>query len=164
MTDDTLLIPLYRRDGSVAAHATIDAADAEQARHRWHLSAQGYAARRATRDGRRLIVVLHRELLGLAYGDPRQGDHIDLDRLNYRRSNLRIVTPAQNAQNRRAGGGSSRHRGVCFHKASGKWFAYGQVNRRRVSLGLHTSEDDAAAAARAWRAANMTHANEGARV
>lgn len=156
----TVSITLRRQNGDIAGYAIVDDEDAGQALHRWHLTAQGYAGRRVTRDGRRQILVLHRELLGLKLGDPREGDHEDGDRLNYRRSNLRIVTPAQNSQNRRPVGGSSRHRGVCFHKASGRWMAYGQVKRRREYLGLFATEDEAGDAAREWRAANMTHTNE----
>lgn len=153
-------ITLRRANGDIAGVALVDAADADQVAHRWHLTAQGYAGRRVTRDGRRTIVLLHRELLGLTHGDPRQGDHIDGNRLDCRRTNLRIATPAQNSQNRAPVGGSSRHRGVCFHKQSGRWMAYGQVERRREYLGLHATEDDAAAAASAWRTARMTHTNE----
>lgn len=155
-----LLIPMRRQDGRLAAEALIDIVDAEQATHRWHLTAQGYAARRVNRNGRSQIVLLHRELLGLYRGDRRQGDHIDGKRLDCRRSNLRIVTSAQNGQNRRPVGGSSKYRGVCFSKQPGRWLAYGQINRKRVYLGLHDTEERAAAAARAWRERHMSHTNE----
>jgi hypothetical protein len=155
-----ICIPLRRQSGEIAAYALIDHEDAEQATHRWHLSKQGYAARRVIRNGHRQIALLHREILGLMYGDRRQGDHISGDRLDYRRLNLRIVTKAQNAQNKKLYGGSSRHRGVAWNGQASKWMTYADLNGKRTYLGLYESEDEAAAIVRAWRLANMTHTNE----
>jgi hypothetical protein len=45
-------------------------------------------------------VKLHREIMGLSRGDPRQVDHINGDCLDNCRQNLRIVTAEQNHQNR----------------------------------------------------------------
>jgi hypothetical protein len=98
-------------------------------------------------------------ILGLAPGDPREGDHINGNRLDCRRENLRIVTPAQNRHNRAAKArGASQHRGV--DRFRGKWRARGSLNGRCVFLGLFVEEEDAAAAASAWRLANMSHTNE----
>lgn len=44
---------------------------------------------------------MHRYILGLKFGDKRQGDHINHDTLDNRRENLRIVTNRQNSNNRR---------------------------------------------------------------
>lgn len=153
---DRLAIPLFSRRGDVVAHALISEVDIGQARYRWHRSKQGYAARRSARG----IVLLHRELLGLEPGDPRQGDHVDGNRLDYRRRNLRVVTRGQNGQNVEQRG-ASRFRGVCWHKGAGKWMAYAEGNgRSRKHLGLYEREEDAAHAASEWRAANLTHSVE----
>jgi hypothetical protein len=102
--------PALQSDGSYAipltqgAIAYIDAADLPLVEHvNWCLQTnkhlpnpQRYAF--ATRDGKSLF--LHRVILGLAHGDPREGDHVDQDRMNCRRSNLRIVSRRQNAWNR----------------------------------------------------------------
>lgn len=77
--------------GSVAIE--IDDADAEEiARYSWHLDRNGYAC--STRFKK-----LHRWLVGAEAGQI--VDHIDGNLLNCRRSNLRIVTRAQNNQNKR---------------------------------------------------------------
>jgi hypothetical protein len=89
---------------------------------------------------------MHRLILGLQCGDKRQGDHINGDTLDNRRSNLRIVTTSRgNNQNRdlhRAG----RLPGCCFHKASRKWVARILQFGKRQSLGYYDTEIQANAA------------------
>ncbi len=63
-------------------------------------------------------------------------DHIDHDGLNNRRSNLRLVTWASNAQNRQRNAGRELPKGVCFHKDSGKFEAYIRHGGRKIHLGL----------------------------
>lgn len=88
---------------------------------------------------------MHRVLLGVS--DPRiQVDHINLDTLDNRRSNLRIVTNQQNAFNQAPRRGTSRFKGVCWHKSVGKWNAQIGHNGRVRSLGVFESEIDAARA------------------
>lgn len=147
--DCTAQIPLRARDGRIRAFAIIDAADADWVNQwKWYLSDTGYVKRRTPRrDGRQRNVPLHRELLGLVSGDGKVVDHIDHNRLNCRRSNLRVVTSAQNNQNKLSKRGSaSQYRGVTWHKAAGKWMAQVMVGRRYTYLGLFTEEAEAARA------------------
>lgn len=61
-----------------------------------------YAVRKSpmVNGGKRQQILLHRFLLGLEYGDPRQGDHVDnAATLDNRRSNIRIATHAENTWN-----------------------------------------------------------------
>ena len=48
--------------------------------------------------------------------------------------------------NRRKQTGTSRFKGVCWHKKAGKWQAKIQHNFVRIRLGLFSSEEDAARA------------------
>lgn len=63
----------------------------------WGLDHSGYA--KATVGGR--TVHLHRLLMGLQFGDKRQVDHINSNRADNRRSNLRICTARENRRNTR---------------------------------------------------------------
>ena len=147
-------IPLRARDRkTVRAYVIIDAADAAWVNQwRWCLIGQ-YAGRRATIDGRSRYFLLHRELLGLTFGDSMEGDHIDRDKLNCRRSNLRSVTKRGNRQNVASRkGASSQYRGVSWDKAAGKWVAGIGIDGKRKYLGYFDDEDEAAEVARAARA------------
>lgn len=151
----TARVPLRAIDGSVKAHAIIDAVDADRInRWRWQL-VEGYAARTASQP-RKHRVRMHRDLLGLIHGDGLEGDHVNHDTLDNRRINLRIVTHAGNGQNKSGHrNGTSRYRGVWWHKASGKWVAQVKVMGKNISLGHFTSEEEAAAAALAGRRTHL---------
>lgn len=111
--------------------------------YRWRLHSQGYAY--AVRDGQ--AVMMHRLLLGLGPGDKMVADHINHDRLDNRRSNLRVATYQENARYRsRPGGRTSRYRGVHFYSRYGKWTAQVKVNGRLKHLGYFATEQEAAMA------------------
>ena len=82
--------------------ALVDDADYEVlSKHSWYASGvRFYAARRRKDNERnpRKLVYMHRELLGVE-SSSLHVDHINGNRLDNRRSNLRIVTVAENAQN-----------------------------------------------------------------
>lgn len=156
---DFCLVPLTgRRDGQrvIVGHAKASPEDFDElSSYRWHLSPKGYACRGLARPGGRTTTVrMSRQILGLKIGDPRQADHINRDRLDNRRTNLRIVTHQQNHQNRPSDRGSaSPFRGVT---RDGEWWrASVFLNGRRVNLGRFADEQEAAQAAAAFRAEHM---------
>lgn len=106
--------------------------------------------------GTRERLSMHRFVLGLKQGDA-PGlfvDHINGDRLDNRRENLRLVTPSGNSQNRIAPtAGVSRFRGVSRNETS--FLARGQVDRRAVHIGSFPTELEAAIAAQTWRDEHM---------
>lgn len=111
--------------------ALVDDADYERiARHRWHRSAFGYAVRFVTEDGKPRVVWMHREVMHAPRG--LEVDHINRDRLDNRRSNLRLATHAENSRNTRSKRGVGEVPGVGFHKASGTWRAYIRVNGKQI--------------------------------
>jgi hypothetical protein len=167
MQPQPIPIPLRNRRGESVAHALIDVADAELAGFRWYLdrgnvsrSGKPYARRRdPDRPG---SIYLHRMVLGLSADDPRKGDHINGDTLDCRRSNLRIVTTAQNAQNQGSRRGSSTYRGVTWDKARQKWMATGFLDGRHKTIGRFDTEEEAASASAAWRAEHMPFSSDAA--
>jgi len=126
---------------------------------RWQLNRGGYAWRHARQDGKNINIFVHRVVMGLEYGDSREVDHIDGNKLDNRRSNLRIVSSRQQSQNL-AAHGRSKYRGVSFHRHSGLWRAEVRVKGVRYSAGYYENEADAGKAAAKLRASVMTHANE----
>ena len=76
-------------------------------------------------------------------------DHINGDKLDNRRSNLRICTQKENTRNRKSHKGSiSEYKGVTFIKElkKRKWFAYIHLDGKRKNIGTFKTEEEAARA------------------
>jgi hypothetical protein len=150
-------IPLRNRKGEIVAYAVVDDGDAALVEYDWHLSSHGYPSRgERTANGKLLIVRMHREVMGLRPGDGLKVDHKDRNKLDNRRSNLRIASAAANAQNTSGWRSStSPYRGVCWVPSRGKWLAQAMVDYKQNFLGYFDSEEKAAEAARAFRSQRM---------
>ena len=138
---DVAYVPLTK--GYVAI---IDAEDVRKV-HAWDWSARVkghtvYAQRVFRRDGKSKMVLLHHQLMGIPDGG--HIDHINHNGLDNRRSNLRFATESQNQQNRRV---SSRSRlglkGVYFDAKRGKYVAAIQKDKRKQTLGLFETAEEA---------------------
>lgn len=112
---------------------------------RLSLGSHGYAQ---MFDGGK-VTLLHRFIMECTPGDGRIVDHIDRDRLNNLRSNLRFVTASESTQNRRI---DNPFRGAHKHKRGSRWYATVQHERRVLRLGNFNTREEAAAAAAAYRA------------
>ena len=94
-----LLARKYRSSDLVTLFVDADL-HRELSRYFWQLSKHGYAFRRvyagkrANGTSRQRDLYLHRHILGLTKGDGKIGDHVNRDRLDNRRENLRVVTRA----------------------------------------------------------------------
>lgn len=160
-------IPLRNRGGETVAHALVDDEDYVWAsKFRWSMRVGRYAARRGPRQeglaegltaGRQFY--LHREILGLAPGDGLEGDHKNRDTLDNRRSNLHIVTRAEQMQNIPAKG-VSRYRGVAWYAPGKKWRVQVVIDGRIQSGGYFFDEIEAAAVAAAYREAFQPNSEE----
>lgn len=152
-------IPLLARDGTIRAHASVDAESAawlSQWVWRLNQSRPGYvrAARYELRDGRHTVFYMHREVLGLGPGHSPEVDHINHDALDNRRVNLRAIAHAANMQNRAKGySATSEERGI-RHK-NGRWIASAKLDGHNHHVGTFDSEEDAARGVGLWRAAHM---------
>lgn len=115
----------------------------------WHWSwspSKGYACRSVLKkNGGSTTLYLHRILVAAPPGA--MVDHINRDRLDCRRSNLRFVTWAQNSMNsslRRDN--HAGFKGVIFRRDSGKWRARIYLGGRHRHLGTYATAAEAAAA------------------
>lgn len=161
MPAGTIRVPLYARDGTVRAYTLIDAADEPLlGTAPWHVTARGYAARwMGRKNGQGTFVRLHRLITGAPVGV--EVDHINRDTLDNRRSNLRLVSHAENVQNRpRHRGGTSRYRGVYWDDERQTWRAEVRVDGRKIRVGRFADEAAAGDAARTARARLMPFATD----
>lgn len=159
-------MPVYGKDGDLRAITMLDTDDyyGWMSEKRWYLGRDGYLYRNLSHktEGKG-HVALHREVLGLSKGDGVEGDHINRDRFDNRRMNLRATNSSGNKQN--AGLRSdnlSGYRGVKYHKAckSRPWQARCWVGGRERSFGYYTTPEEAAEAARAARERHMPYATD----
>ncbi|MAH47452.1 hypothetical protein CMI37_16630, partial [Candidatus Pacearchaeota archaeon] len=116
------------------------------------LDSGGYARRWG--GGR--IVYLARELTDCP--EDLEVDHVNGDRLDNRRANLRIVTRAQQMQNKKPWG-KSGHRNV-YETKHGTWQVVCKKDGKSYSGGRHKDLASAIEAAKALREKLFTHANE----
>jgi hypothetical protein len=127
--------------------AIIDAADVPLVRGwNWHASVAGklvYAARSATIEGKRRMILMHR-VIANAPSD-RDVDHRRGIGLDNRKRNLRIATPSQNLGNSRGSSTSMLGvKGVHFH--AGKYEAAIEKDGARYYLGRFETLGEASAA------------------
>jgi len=88
------------------------------------------------------VITMHRFLMNAPSG--MFVDHKDMDGLNNKRDNLRISTRSQNAYNQGVlARNTSGFKGVCWHKASGKWMARITSNGNHKYLGLFDAAEKA---------------------
>lgn len=89
-------------------------------------------------------MAMHRFIMNIPLNDIRKIDHADHDGLNNQKSNLRICTQFENMKNRISKNGSSKYKGVHWHKRDRKWYAQIRVNKKTIHLGIFAWEDQAA--------------------
>lgn len=111
---------------------------------KWSFS-NGYAKRyyEKTIDGKRVrwVEYLHRVISGAKDGEV--VDHINGDRSDNRRSNIRITNKVINALNTGKTKGSVPYRGVSFNKKLGKYQAGITVDKKRIHLGTFSKAIEA---------------------
>lgn len=132
-------------NGKVALVDDEDYDELSQFSWRNHL---GYAARTTSRKtGKRTTVLMHRQLTEFAG----EVDHINGDRSDNRRENLRIVSRLQNCANTPARSENCLgYKGVSFDKRKGKYRARIGNDYERIWLGYFDNPHDAARMFNFW--------------
>ncbi len=107
--------------------------------YNWQKSSNGYAIRSVGTSK----IYMHQDVLPTSKGV--YADHIDSNRLNNQKSNLRPATHSENGQRRKVQSNSrTGYRGV-IHSPHG-WRAHLYCNRKHISLGYYKDIEDAARA------------------
>lgn len=144
---DTLMKLIRLTHGKVAL---VDDEDFDSVRRfQWHVSSQDYAET-TTYVGsiggqhKYTYMSLHRLILHPPKG--LEVDHINHDTLDCRRANIRVCTKSQNQHNQLKQKGSSKFKGVSWHRRATKWTAKLQSDGKQIHLGYFHDEEVAARA------------------
>lgn len=105
-----------------------------------------YAVRAISVSGKSKKIYMHRHILEI--NDSKiHVDHINENKLDNRRSNIRIASLAENSRNRKkTKGRSSKYKGVTWFKRDSRWAAQINHNGKGIRLGYFENEIDAALA------------------
>ena len=99
-----------------------------------------------TNDENGNTLLLHRVILDIDDLNI-QIDHIKHRRYDNRKSQLRIVDNGKNQMNTRIrADNTSGYKGISWNKNLNKWYAYINVNKKRIHLGFYSEFNDAVAA------------------
>jgi hypothetical protein len=143
--DEKSFVTLYVKDLPVL----ISLSDIDLVKNRcWHISAGGYVSSYDGYDkntGNRFKIAMHN--LILSHPDSLEIDHINGNRLDNRRENLRVVTHIQNKQNLTKKSKSKYgYYGVSFDKDIKKWRASIYPENKHITIGYFESPEEAALA------------------
>ena len=110
---------------------------------KWHVSWNGYAKRTIVKNkGNFGMVTMARDVMGATIGE--FIDHIDGNKLNNQKNNLRFATKSQNGMNRKAPRHNiSGYKGVYFDSPTKKWRAEIGFGGARKKLGRFLFIEDA---------------------
>lgn len=133
-----LEVPIQNRWGEVISSFLISKCDAHLLKYTWRLRKRGYVYRKENRKD----IWLHNEIMC-----PPEGyvvDHINGDKLNNTRENLRVCTQLDNMKNLKIyTSNTSGVKGVNWRKDIQRWRAYINVEGKCISLGTYKDKEDA---------------------
>ena len=112
---------------------------------KWSCDSRGYAIRyESITKGKQTAILMHRQILNLLKGDIKNGDHINGNRLDNRKENLRICSKSENNRNRNIGkDNTSGYKGVSWNGSANKWQSRIRINGKQKHLGLFTCPKEA---------------------
>jgi hypothetical protein len=121
----------------------VDDADYERfvKGYRFYLNRSGYVIFSSSKDGYN-GKYLHRVIMGNPQGEI---DHINRDKLDNRRQNLRTATCSENRCNRGLqSNNTSGFKGVCWDERNQKWLSYVMINGKQIHVGRYKHKIKAA--------------------
>lgn len=109
-------------------------------KHNWYYS-KGYAKRSLYADKKQTTIAMHRIILNTP--DDMETDHINCNKLDNRKENLRVCTHAENQCNKRKyKNNTSGHKGVVIR--GGKFIPQIKHNNKLIHLGTYNTLEQAA--------------------
>ena len=125
-------------------YTIIDTEDYDKVKDYCWTLARDYAV--TIKRGTKERIYLHRIIMNISKN--KYIDHINRNKLDNRKSNLRICTYAENNRNieKKYKNSTSIYKGVCWQKASSKWISAITKNDKKYHLGSFTNEIEAAKA------------------
>jgi hypothetical protein len=114
---------------------------AKLSNYKYYLHKKGYVYRK-TKDKK--VVYIHREIMGNPIG--KVIDHINHNKLDNRKENLRAVSNATNIHNSDKPKviSTSKYKGVCWAESKNAWLATIWVGNEQINIGKFKTEDSAA--------------------
>ena len=127
-------IPLRNKAKEIVDYTIVSEEDYEElSKYKWCKSnnyVQGNIDNKTWRLHRYIMI----KLLGNDITSKIPIDHIDNNRLNNTRDNLRIVTHSENSRNRvKKENTTSKYIGVCFNTTSNKWQSQIKINHKKLN-------------------------------
>lgn len=117
----------------------------ELSKWRWFYHTMGYASRQYSQGGVRRSVLMHRQIMNPPVG--MVVDHINGNKLDNRRENLRVVTQSENNFNaRKPSRNKSGFKGVYWEKQHNRWIAQTIDFGKRKVVGFFLTAEEAAEA------------------
>lgn len=136
-------IILRGKDG-VGKSAIVDDEDFEWLNQsKWYLSPRGYSCSKTGGRKNQKTIYMHKLISGSSIG--LKVDHINGNKLDNRRENLRICTHAENIRNSKIQvNNTSGFKGVSWNKDKNKYKAYINIKRKQIFLGYFDKKIEAA--------------------
>lgn len=148
MPTDYITIPLSKTGKHAGKYeAIVSAEDSDLAELNWSILRDKQTCYAARRDKNKISLMhrvilsskLERELL-----PTEQVDHINNNKLDNRRGNLRVASRQQNGFNTPIGkSNSSGYKGASWNKGANKWIATIRVDGNKIHLGLFNTKEEA---------------------
>lgn len=128
---DKAYIHLYNKFYEEIAKAIIDVEDYDKVKNRkWRMSSSGYCV---SSCGNHKNEFLHRVVLGTDH----TVDHINENKLDNRKSNLRLCNKSTNQMN------VKKYKGYYYIPEKNKWYAKIKLNGKQLNIAWFSSEDEA---------------------
>ena len=108
----------------------------------WYIDSNGYVIAHDNTNNNK-IIRMHRLIMNVNRREIFV-DHIYHNKNDNRKSQLRLVSPQQNASNCKINkSNTSGYKGVYWHEPAQKWEALIQYNNKLINLGLYSNKNDA---------------------